>query len=151
MARRGRAAGLLVALAATLALAVAEGPAPDPHAGRSEAACVRCHAADAPARWAAHGDAPCTPWCLTCHGKPEMDQHHPVGMALRKPPGPAFPLTAEGRMACFTCHLLSRPRYDTVRWKASSLFDRLFRAKPQYRTYYLTERNDQGQLCLACH
>jgi hypothetical protein len=150
MGPRGKVAGLLLVLAAVLVLATGA-PDPDPHAGRSEITCVRCHAADAPARWAAHRDEACTPWCLTCHGKAEMDEHHPVGTVLRKHPGAAFPLTEDGRMACFTCHLLSRPRYDTVRWKASSLFDRLFRSEPRYKTYYLTERNDQGQLCLACH
>lgn len=149
--RRRAPWALLLAGLLAVALARALAPDDDPHAGRSEATCAACHAADAPARWAARGDRPCTPWCLTCHGKAEMDQHHPVGTVLRKKPGPAFPLTADGRTACATCHVLSRPRTDTVRWKAASLFDRLFRGEPRYKTYYLTERNDQGQLCLACH
>lgn len=150
---RGRVLFPLLILCPILAFGLAEGgrPSPDPHGGRGPVACATCHAADAQARWTNHGDRPCTPDCLTCHTKAEMDQHHPVGMVLRKKPGPAFPLTADGRMACFTCHLMSRPRTDTVRWKASSLFDRMFRSKPRYKTYYLTLRNDQGQLCLACH
>lgn len=151
MAWRPRSAwSLLLVPVLAFALAAALAPDGDPHGGRGAATCAACHA-DAPGRWEAHGDRPCTPWCLTCHGKAEMDQHHPVGTVLRKKPGPDFPLTADGRMACSTCHLMSRPRTDTVRWKASSLFDRLFHGESRYKTYYLTERNDQGQLCLACH
>ncbi len=66
-------------------------------------------------------------------------------------PGNGMHLTAEMKIACFTCHDMSQPRYDGVRWKATSLFDRLFRNESQYHTYFLVMRNSQGQLCLTCH
>jgi hypothetical protein len=55
------------------------------------------------------------------------------------------------RTGCATCHDLATPRHDQVRWKAESLFDRLFRSQDHYQTYLLVYRNDKGQLCLACH
>lgn len=115
------------------------------------AACASCHPRDAATRWAADPFRPCTPYCLTCHTKDQMDRHHHVGTPLSQPPRAELPLTAARQVACFTCHLLSRPRYDTVRWKAASLYDRMFRSEPRYKTYFLAIRNDQGQLCLACH
>jgi hypothetical protein len=80
-----------------------------------------------------------------------MDRHHTVGTELTEKPDEVLKLTAEKKTACFTCHDLSRPRYDSVRWKAASLYDRLFRAQKRYKTFFLSERNDQGQLCLSCH
>lgn len=142
-------------VAALLTLAVlgwmmAEGAPAHASLPRAEA-CVTCHAEDAPARVEARGARPCTPYCLTCHAKAEMDKHHAVGSALPRPPGPDLPLAAGNRTACFTCHELSRPRYDRERWKASSLYDRLFRREDRYPTYFLARRNERGQLCLACH
>jgi hypothetical protein len=80
-----------------------------------------------------------------------MDRHHTVGTELTEKPDEVLKLTAGKKTACFTCHDLSRPRYDSVRWKAASLYDRLFRAQKRYKTFFLSERNDQGQLCLSCH
>ena len=80
-----------------------------------------------------------------------MDRHHPVGVLLESVPDAAVLVTADKKNACFTCHDLSRPRYDSVRWKSASLFDRLFREESRYKTYFLAMRNDQGQLCQTCH
>ena len=148
--RRAAWAFLLVPL---LALALTE---EDAHTtgclpASGAAACQKCHAGDAAARFTAHHDRPCTPYCLTCHAKAQMAQHHQVGSHLVRTPAAELPLTADRRTACFTCHDLSRPRYDRVRWKAASLFDRTFRNEARYKTYFLAVRNDQGQLCLSCH
>jgi len=113
-------------------------------------ACAACHK-DSASRWASNHDRPCTPYCMSCHKKTDMDRHHHVGVELPKVPDEVLKLTADMKLACFTCHDLSHPRYDSVRWKAASLYDRMFRAEKRYKTYFLSERNDQGQLCLSCH
>ena len=112
--------------------------------------CASCHN-DAQKRWDKSQHRPCTQYCMTCHKATEMGRHHTVGTALPKSPDDDLPLAAEMKMACFTCHNMSRDRYDSVRWKASSLFDKMFRAEKRYKTYFLSQRNDQGQLCLSCH
>ncbi|HJW72963.1 MAG TPA: hypothetical protein VJ486_08900 [Geothrix sp.] len=117
----------------------------------SAAACAGCHAAEAQPLWEAHPHTPCTQACLTCHGKDDMARHHPVGHPVTKPPRMALRLTRDGKSACFTCHDLSNRRYDAVRWKAESLFSRIFHRETRHKTYYLATRNDRGQLCLACH
>jgi hypothetical protein len=113
--------------------------------------CAGCHK-DSSSRWESNRNRPCTPYCMGCHKKTEMDRHHPVGIELPPaPPEVLLKLTSDNRTACFTCHDLSHPRYDNVRWKAASLFDRLFRPEKRYKTFFLSERNDEGQLCLSCH
>lgn len=112
--------------------------------------CASCHK-DSQKRWASNQYRPCTPYCMGCHKKAEMDRHHPVGTALPRIPDNALHLVGDKKMACTTCHDLEHPRYDSVRWKATSLFDRLFREEPRYKTYFLALRNNQGQLCLSCH
>ncbi len=111
--------------------------------------CVACHE-DGEKRWASNRYWACTPYCMTCH-REQMVRHHKIGIILPKAPENGLRLAVGMRNACFTCHDLSRPRYDTVRWKATSLFDRLFRNEDRYKTYFLTQRNDHGQLCLSCH
>jgi hypothetical protein len=113
--------------------------------------CAGCHN-DSLSRWESNWNRPCTPYCISCHKKTEMDRHHTVGSELPKaPPDAVLKLASKNRTACFTCHDLSHPRYDGVRWKAASLYDRLFRNEKRYKTYFLSERNEQGQLCLSCH
>jgi len=138
-----------------LALVLAQGEE-DAHTtgclpAKGAAACAVCHPGDAAARFEASGSRPCKPYCQTCHTKAQMARHHNVGTALVRAPSAVLPLTADHKTACVTCHLLSRPRYDTVRWKAASLYDKLFRGETRYKTYFLAIRNDQGQLCLSCH
>ncbi len=118
----------------------------------SQQACAGCHKQDAPQRLAAARNTPCTPYCTSCHKKDEMARHHTVGAELpQAEPLMHLHLSGDHRIACATCHDLSRQRYDSVRWKAASLFDRLFHDEPRYKTYFLSMRNDQGQLCLTCH
>lgn len=113
-------------------------------------ACASCHKDNA-SRWESSQHRPCTPYCVNCHTKTEMSRHHHVGIELPRVPDEVLKLTADMKLACFTCHDLSRPRYDSVRWKASSLYDRIFRSEKRYKTYFLSKRNDEGQLCLTCH
>ena len=80
-----------------------------------------------------------------------MAQHHTIGVQLVKSMAVDLPLTPDHRLTCTTCHRLSQPRQDRVRWRAESLFGRLFRRQDTYQTYYLVIRNDRGQLCRVCH
>ncbi len=140
--------GLLLLGIALLALTNDPGP---PCIPASDAACASCHAKDLSVRFPAHKGRPCTPYCLTCHFKDSKDQHHSVGSPLRKKPADARLLTEGDRTGCKTCHDLSTQRYDQVRWRSESLFDRMFRSQARYKTYLLVYRNDRGQLCLTCH
>lgn len=112
--------------------------------------CVSCHK-DAQKQFSANQSRQCTTYCMSCHKKAEMDRHHTVGTVLPKAPEDTMYLTSEKKTACSTCHDLSQPRYDSVRWKATSLFDRMFHNESRYKTYFLSMKNDQGQLCLSCH
>ncbi len=80
-----------------------------------------------------------------------MSRHHPVGTRLSKMPDEPLLLSSEMKMACFTCHFMTRARYDSERWKSASMFDRVFHKQKRYKTYFLTLHNEQGQLCLYCH
>lgn len=112
--------------------------------------CAGCHQ-DSQKRWTGYQFRPCTEYCMTCHKTDEISRHHTVGTLLPKLSEDALHLTSERKMACMTCHDLSRARFDKVRWKSTSLFDRLFHQQSKYNTYFLSMRNDQGQLCLYCH
>ena len=114
------------------------------------AVCASCHD-DAQKRYATNHHHPCTPYCIECHKKTEMDRHHSVGTQLPRDAHDALILTSRKQIACTTCHDLSQSRYDKVRWKATSLYDRLFRNESRHKTYFLSMRNDHGQLCLTCH
>lgn len=142
------AAAILWALAAS---AQAPDDMPGRTAAQQAAACGPCHRDEAPARWSEHRDHACSAYCQTCHLSADMARHHAVGIALEKVPKAHLPLASGRRTACFTCHTLTRPRYDQVRWKAESLFGRLFRRDERQKTYLLVTRNDRGQLCHACH
>lgn len=147
--RRACAAGFLLGV---LGLLAQDAPAPGPHATLdSPAACRPCHPADAPTRWTAQRFQPCSAYCLTCHPPTDMAQHHTIGVALSRPPSSVLSLTSDGRLTCATCHRLSVPRYDQVRWRSESLYGRLFRRQAAYLTYHLVLRNDRGQLCRLCH
>lgn len=113
-------------------------------------ACVSCHK-DAQERIASNQYKTCTTYCMSCHKETEMARHHTVGTELPTVPQDALYLTSGKKVACATCHNLSQPRYDSVRWKASSLFDRIFHNENRYKTYFLAMQNDRGQLCLSCH
>lgn len=123
-----------------------------PRSAKPQQACAACHKQDADSRWRSAQATPCTPYCATCHKKEETERHHSVNAELSVESQDVTLHLAQGKlMGCTTCHDLSRPRFDSVRWKAASLFERMFRESPQYKTYFLSMRNETGQLCLVCH
>lgn len=91
----------------------------------------------------------CSTFCLSCHVQFKQD-HHPYDVRLKKIID-GMDLTEMKRVSCFSCHDLNTARFDRVSWKAESLFDSVFRAKDQYKTYYLTTNNREGGLCKKCH
>lgn len=143
--------GIPLLLGAMAVLAQAPDDRPPWAALKDATLCVPCHQEKASSLWASRRAQACTPYCMTCHLQADMAQHHPVGTRIPDQSKAPLPLTTDRKVACFTCHDLSRPRYDRVPWKAESLFGRMFRREPNYPTYFLVYRNDQGQLCLACH
>lgn len=119
--------------------------------GLSAQRCLGCHRDDAPARFEKDRLQPCAPFCLSCHPPREMDKHHTIGRKLDRPLRRELRLDAKDQLTCATCHHLGRPRFDSVRWRSESLFDRAFRRQERHKTYLLAFRNDRGQLCKACH
>lgn len=117
----------------------------------AEKSCLACHPVDAGARWEGRRSRPCARYCQACHAPKAMESHHPIDRKLPKVPPSPLLLTADGMTGCSTCHDLGQPRFDRTRWRAESLFDRLFRRQARYKTYFLAVRNDRGQLCRTCH
>lgn len=116
----------------------------------ASAACASCHA-DSEKRFTTNQHRPCSAYCTSCHKKAEMERHHTVGTELVRDVASHLPLTSKKQIACSTCHNLAQPRYDKLRWKSASMFDRIVHKENRYRTYFLSMKNDQGQLCLTCH
>jgi hypothetical protein len=147
------AAGLLFAAIATLGWA-----ADDPHSFLSEVGeCLRCHV-DVPSK-----KRPAAPLrfrkdlvslCLDCHLEKDLSALHPVDIrpGVRVPED--LPLDEYGTMTCVTCHDPHAPYETDEPHVAESLSRRLLSLLTpgkKHRTFYLRRRNDQGQLCLACH
>lgn len=110
--------------------------------------CLECHTRTEAQSFENRLTKSCNVYCETCHQ--DLGAHHKVDQVLEgKTPGDLELLN--GRMACFTCHDLDTPRYDSVSWKAESLYESLFSSKKVYRTYFLTIRNNEGKLCKQCH
>lgn len=110
----------------------------------SKSACLKCHdrsEIDNPA-------CACDEFCIKCHE--DSEKHHSVGARIKDKIG-LFKLTKKNKIACYTCHDLNVQRFDTVSWRSESLFEKVFRGKSRYKTYYLIMRNNNGQLCRKCH
>lgn len=122
----------------------------DPHPFiASVAACAECHRAGKIHVNVKDTENACSYLCLTCHK--DMDRHHAINVRLKEKIPDQFVLTSKNRLACITCHRLKTKRYDTSSWKAESLYENIFNSKKTYQTYYLVTRNNEGQLCKACH
>ena len=91
----------------------------------------------------------CDNFCGTCHDN--MENHHKVGMELKQKLSPKVTLSKDTKVACFSCHNITKKRFDRVSWSAESLFSSLLSFKSKYKTYYLGMRNNKGQLCKECH
>ncbi len=109
--------------------------------------CRKCHSAEETEL--ADPSQACSTYCVSCHE--DKSAHHTVGAALPGEQPRGLALSRRGLIACTTCHDLRTRRFDSVPWKSESLFGRVFRRAPRYKTYYLVIRNNKGQLCRECH
>jgi len=110
--------------------------------------CIECHKNDI-AGLQSRLISPCDPMCLKCHTN--MKSHHKTGMRMNGKIDKKFMLSSGKKLACVTCHNLKRQRFDKVSWKAQSLYEKMFKEKEKYSTYYLVIRNNKGALCKKCH
>jgi hypothetical protein len=111
--------------------------------------CKSCHASGEQTVWLNEPTRSCSTFCLTCHK--EMGPHHTVGSTIETRNPVQFVLTSKKTLACITCHDLKTNRYDSKPWKSESLFGSIFQRGDMYKTFYLVERNNRGQLCRQCH
>jgi hypothetical protein len=112
--------------------------------------CAQCHAAGDSRRTSPSARGGCDAQCVQCHAA-DTAAHHPTGAVIPPLREPDLQRSSGGRIACRTCHDLSRATTDTVPWRAQSLFDAVFRRQSVYATYHLAMRNQRGQLCQSCH
>jgi hypothetical protein len=115
--------------------------------------CIKCHPDNKSAGLIKEPALSCNTYCMSCHSKKKdiRDKHHVVRVRINFKPKFEFRSSANNRIMCITCHNLKRKRYDSVSWKSESLFERMFKGKKQYRTFYLVIRNNEGKLCTKCH
>jgi hypothetical protein len=120
---------------------------------KSASYCIKCHSDKKSARLLLNPALSCDTYCMTCHRtKKEInDKHHAVKVRLNFKPKFAFRLSVNNRIMCITCHDLNGKRYDSISWKSESLYERLFKKKSRFKTFYLVMRNNEGKLCSMCH
>lgn len=114
----------------------------------SEKYCAECHTQAETSSFKNRTTKSCSVYCSTCHE--DLGAHHKVDLRLTK----KIPKKLEflnGKIACFTCHNLKSKRFDSVSWKSESLYESWFNSKKVHNTYFLTIRNNEGQLCKKCH
>ena len=111
--------------------------------------CTGCHKASEEKERLRNPSKACDIFCRKCHT--DMSKHHPVGVKLKNDLPENVLLTSGKKIACITCHDLNNKHYDTVSWKAQSLFGSVFKSEESYKTYYLIIRNNDGDLCRKCH
>ena len=110
--------------------------------------CLECHSEEQSVTFRTRTTKSCSTYCKTCHK--DLGAHHKTEMRLKGKDTRKVNLL-NGKVACFSCHDLSSKRYDSSSWKAQSLYESLFKGKKVYPTYFLIEKNSEGQLCKRCH
>ena len=108
--------------------------------------CEKCHTKSEAKEFKGETIYSCFDYCQTCH-----DTHHSVGKRVSRNRPKNLKYFKRNKVACFTCHELDRPRFDSKSWKSESLYERVFDSKNKYSTYYLPVNNRQGELCKQCH
>lgn len=138
-------------------------PNANPHASfRDPATCPSCHPG---VRGKTDPDrlvAGAADFCFRCHQSDSLGRSHPIGgraqgaRSVTKVPG-GFPLDADGRMTCVTCHRAHGPFVATARafpGQQPENPDAPPAAQRYYRTRYLrTTDAARGfvALCEGCH
>ncbi|GAB4265624.1 MAG: hypothetical protein Kow0092_18090 [Deferrisomatales bacterium] len=147
-----------LALGALLAAGpVGAGAGDGPHgAWTREGDCERCHLAtpDPGAAATAGLRKDVVGLCLECHRDKDLSALHPVDIRPGAQVPDDLPLDDHGTITCATCHDPHGPYEADEPYVAQALSRRLLSlltGRRRYRTFYLRRRNDEGQLCLACH
>ncbi|MBN2041447.1 MAG: hypothetical protein JW864_15515 [Spirochaetes bacterium] len=91
----------------------------------------------------------CAFLCISCHG--EIGNHHSINIKMNEKLPDSINLTSKKRLTCRTCHNITLKRYGDKSWKAESMFEKIFKSKDKYKTYFLIKNNSNGQLCKTCH
>lgn len=112
--------------------------------------CKRCHSGS---DITGFGDPTitCDIYCLSCHNTITPKNHHPVGVKMHGSVEHDLHYSKLKKMMCITCHDLHVDRFDSSPWKSQSLFDLTFKRKKKFKTYYLSIKNNKGQMCKTCH
>lgn len=107
--------------------------------------CLECHSPEEATDFENRTSESCSEFCLTCH-----DPHHSTDTFVRGDTPDHIKLLNQ-KLVCFSCHNVKKQRFDNESWKAESMFEQMFRKKDRYPTYFLIEKNNEGQLCRRCH
>jgi Cytochrome c554 and c-prime len=110
--------------------------------------CLECHTKAEALVYKNKVTKSCSVYCQTCHD--DLEAHHIVDRFLIGKKSEQIDLH-KNKIACFTCHDLTQKRFDNTSWKSESLFESMFQSQDVYRTYFLIEQNNKGQLCKKCH
>lgn len=111
--------------------------------------CLSCHDKSEISTRLKNPAKSCDVYCLKCHKN--MNEHHPVGAAVKGSLPEKIILSEKGKIACFSCHNLNIVRFDSVSWRAESLYESIFHSRGRYKTYFLVIKNSNGELCRKCH
>ena len=111
--------------------------------------CMPCHNSSKEKRLLQDTSLACSQCCLSCHNPANI--HHPINIKISERLPDNFLLTPKKRLTCITCHNLNHDRFDSSSWKSESLYENMFKGSSKYKTYFLVQKNNNGQLCKTCH
>ncbi len=110
--------------------------------------CYKCHVPKEADLFKGKTTEACHDYCSTCHKG--LKGHHKVDLLMdgKLPKELRF---NSYKVTCYTCHDLKTKRFDFKSWKSESLYENWFSNKRIHKTYYLSIRNNEGELCKKCH
>lgn len=111
--------------------------------------CEQCHSNDEIIAFNDQFAQTCKQYCFSCHKN--LDNHHIIEKKMKGALPKGLHFKEQNRITCRTCHDISIKRFASTSWKSESLFENLFKDKKIHKTYYLTVKNTNGELCKKCH
>jgi len=111
--------------------------------------CKECHSIEEINSFNNQFAQTCKQYCYSCHK--DLDNHHTIEKKIKGPLPKSLHFKDKNRITCRTCHNINTKRFASTSWKSESLFENLFKDKKIHKTYYLTEKNTNGELCKKCH
>ncbi len=116
--------------------------------------CDRCHDGDPGGEGRRRFRRDVVSLCLDCHLEKDLSSLHPVDIRPEGRVPEGLPLDSQGTVTCATCHDPHASPTADEPYVAESIGSRLLSAltgRKRYPTFFLRRRNNEGQLCLACH